>query len=54
VLEKLHARYALDRFAYVDDDGDLHEEVDPHSASARRSFDLRYGCGIFELTKKAA
>lgn len=44
-------RYRLDRFAYVDDAGELHRDVDVTTAAAERSFDLHMGCGILILTK---
>jgi hypothetical protein len=39
-------------FAYVDDAGELHTDVDVTSPEARRSFGLTYGCGIWTLTKR--
>jgi SAM-dependent methyltransferase len=37
---------------YVDDRGDLRRDVDWKSVAAGSSFDLKYGCGIFELAKQ--
>ena len=52
MLECLADAYRLDRFSYVDDAGDLHEDVEMSSESLRDDFGCRYGCGIFELTKR--
>jgi hypothetical protein len=41
----------VEEFSYVDDAGDLHRAVDLEGEAADRSFDLRYGCGIFTLRK---
>ena len=40
-------------FHYVDDNGDLEAFVDHTSPAAARSFDLNFGCGIFELRKRS-
>lgn len=53
LLGRLSGRFALDRFSYVDDRGDLHEDVPVTDADAARSFGCSYGCGIFELTKRS-
>ncbi len=41
----------IESFAYVDDVGDLHVDVDPRDADAANSFGTTYGCGIFVLSK---
>lgn len=38
-------------FAYIDDEGDLHQNQSPFSDSAKQNFGLSYGCGIFTLVK---
>lgn len=43
--------YTLDSFSYVDDSGDLYENVVLESDKVHSNFDCQYGCGIFELTK---
>lgn len=52
LLKMMDEQFNVDRFAYVDDRGDLHTGVDPRSADASRGFGLQYGCGIFELIKR--
>jgi hypothetical protein len=39
-------------FAYVDDRGRLHRDVDVADKAARKSFGLTYGCGIFTLVRR--
>lgn len=39
-------------FSYVDDAGDLHENVPLTEEQARSSYGCRYGCGIFELRRR--
>lgn len=52
-LQKLYARdFDLEAFSYVDDAGDLHENVGDVNERAKDNFNLKYGCGIFELIKK--
>ncbi|HEY5984570.1 MAG TPA: DUF268 domain-containing protein [Anaerolineales bacterium] len=51
VLELLEHAYRLDQFSFVDDSGDLHENVRMTESDARQSFGCTYGCGIYEMTK---
>ena len=51
LLECLSGNFAVDQFSFVDDEGDLHENVPITDADAQNSFGCIYGCGIFELTK---
>jgi hypothetical protein len=51
VSELVGERFEVASFAYVDDAGDLHTDVNTRDAAAQRSFDLEYGCGIFELVR---
>ncbi len=44
--------YEINQFAYVDDKGELIENVQLTPADAKTSFNCVYGCGIFELTKR--
>lgn len=39
-------------FSYVDDHGDLHQEVSHSSEQACRSFGCSFGCGIWECVKR--
>ena len=52
--EKLADDFAVESFSYVDDAGRLHVDADPDSPAGQETFGLKYGCGIFELKKKAA
>ena len=52
ILDMARDKYELLSFSYVDDMGDLHENVDVVVGTARNSFDCWYGCGIFEFLKK--
>jgi SAM-dependent methyltransferase len=52
MLGLVEGKFSLDRFSYVDDLGDLHENVPVTAEGARSSFGCAYGCGIFELTKR--
>lgn len=51
LLECLSGKYALDQFSFVDDQGELHENVTITDKDLKKNFDCRYGCGIFEMTK---
>jgi hypothetical protein len=44
-------RFRLERFSYVDDKGDLHENVPTESDGAVDDYGCMFGCGILELTK---
>lgn len=50
-LFSLVSDMTLERFSYVDDRGDLHENVAAAPADVAANFGCRYGCGILELTK---
>lgn len=54
LMERFAGRFRLERFSYVDDRGDLHDNVELDDALAQASCDCRYGCGIFELSKPDA
>ena len=54
LLECLEPHFKLDRFSYVDDAGDIHENVDLSPDLATDNFGTNFGCGIFELRKKGA
>jgi SAM-dependent methyltransferase len=44
-------KYCVDQFSYVDDEGNLHENVPITHPDAKDNFGCGYGCGIFEMTK---
>lgn len=50
-LLSLNRDMRVDRFSYVDDRGDLHENAALEADTVAANFGCRYGCGIFELTK---
>jgi Caenorhabditis protein of unknown function, DUF268 len=51
VNNMIGSRYRIDSFSYVDDKGDLFRDAALDEGSAKKSFSLNYGCGIFELSK---
>ena len=44
--------FVIDSFSFVNDAGDLTENVNLVESDILRNFGCHYGCGIFELTKK--
>ncbi len=48
VADRLH----VDQFAYIDDEGEIHPDADPRGADAQRTFGLKWGCGVLEMTKR--
>ncbi|RYF91628.1 MAG: DUF268 domain-containing protein [Chitinophagaceae bacterium] len=53
ILELFREKYVLDKFAYVDDAGDIHEDAALTQENIQQNFGCWYGCGIFEFTRKA-
>lgn len=51
LLECFDAKYRIDQFSFVDDQGDLHENAPITDTSVKLNFGCVYGCGIFEMTK---
>jgi SAM-dependent methyltransferase len=51
LLEYFEGRYQLDQFSFVDDQGDLNENVPIKASDIENNFNCNYGCGIFEMTK---
>ncbi len=43
--------YSINIFSYVDDEGDLHENIPLTQEGIRTNFGCRFGFGIFEMTK---
>lgn len=52
LLQQFAKDYVLQQFSYVDDAGDLHEDVAMDPRDVARNFGCQYGCGIFELRKR--
>jgi SAM-dependent methyltransferase len=51
LLELFYGKYHVDRFSFVDDKGNLHEDVVIDNSIINSNFGCNYGCGIFEMTK---
>lgn len=51
LVRLLQADYSIDRFSFIDDNGDLHEIARIDDAEAKHNLGCNYGCGIFEMTK---
>lgn len=51
LISLFEKRYSIDHFSYVDNKGDLHENVTLTPEGIATNFGCKYGCGIFELTK---
>jgi hypothetical protein len=51
LLELFHGKYSINCFSYVDDAGDLYENVKINSKNKQDNFGCDFGCGIFEMTK---
>jgi SAM-dependent methyltransferase len=52
LLDVLEDKFKIDYFHYVDDKGNLFENVILTKTLVEENFNCKYGCGIFELTKK--
>lgn len=52
LLSLLAEKYNVMCFSFVDDRGNLHENVPLQAADVENSYGCRYGCGIFELVKR--
>jgi len=46
-------KYQIASFSYIDDNDVLHKNIEPdiNNSDHKRSFNLKFGCGIFELIK---
>lgn len=51
LLKLFEPRYRIDFFSYVDDQGDLHENVPLTEQEVKNNFGCKFGFGIFEMTK---
>jgi len=52
LLELFKANFTLSSFSYVNDEGDLFENIELNEDKIKRNLGCTYGCGIFELIKK--
>ena len=52
LIEILEEKYRIDSFSYVNDDGELFRDIPLIPEEFENSYGCKYGCGIFELTKK--
>ena len=52
LLELVEPFFEVRAVSYVDDGGDLHEDVDLDDSQTRDSFGCRYGCGIVEMVRR--
>ena len=51
LLDCFEGKYRIDQFSFVDDRGELHEDMPVTDSYARTNYGCTYGCGIFEMTK---
>jgi SAM-dependent methyltransferase len=51
LLALFDSNYRIDSFSFVDDKGDLFENVELTINEIKRNFGCHYGCGIFEMTR---
>jgi SAM-dependent methyltransferase len=52
ILDMARDKYELLSLSFVDDPGDLHENVDISEEAIEKSYGCWYGCGIFDFRKK--
>jgi len=51
LFDLLNEKYTIENFSYVDDNGNLNENVPFDDNKINKNFNCKYGCGIFELVK---
>ena len=51
LIDIFKENYNLISFSYVNDEGDLFEDIELNEDNIKRNLDCKYGCGIFELIK---
>jgi hypothetical protein len=51
LLELFRKNFTITSFSYVNDGGDLFENVELNDSDIENNYGCNYGCGIFELTK---
>lgn len=52
LIELFKTNFTLSSFSYVNDEGDLFENIELNEDKIKRNLGCTYGCGIFELIKK--
>ena len=52
LMKILEPRFAVEALSYVDDAGDLFENVDVDAEGMSTNYGCYYGCGIFELRRR--
>lgn len=52
LLRLLEPLFFVNSFSYVDDSGNLNENINLEESQIKKNYGCYYGCGIFELTKK--
>lgn len=52
LLKIFDKNFELNSFSYVDDKGDFYENIVLNNIDIQSNLGCKYGCGIFELTKK--
>ena len=51
-MHLMEKRYDIDSFAYINDRQEFIADAPLDEGSVHSNFGCRYGCGIFELTKR--
>ena len=51
LVEYFSDKCHIDQFSFVDDNGDMHENVSLTDNDVNSNFGCEFGCGIFEMTK---
>jgi cyclopropane fatty-acyl-phospholipid synthase-like methyltransferase len=52
LIDLFRENFILNSFSYIDDKGDFFEEVNMDQTEIDRNWGCKYGCGIFELSKR--
>ena len=52
LLDYFNDKYDIKSFSYVDDKRDLHDNQPLTTETIKNNCGCKYGCGIFELTKR--
>ncbi|MBL4707512.1 MAG: DUF268 domain-containing protein [Flavobacteriales bacterium] len=54
LLSIFEENYQVERFSYVNDEGDFFENAELDQDSVKHKYNFNYACGIFELKKKSS